>query len=128
LITKKKEALGASCGYLYWCQGTKLLAYQRREYPDRLKGHDVQIAAHLRQVCEEFDFCLYLPSIKREVSGSVEDDDSYGHTQNDFIEEINRVLWLHKVVALDGSDVAEELEFEEDLFIQNRPILPQKPA
>jgi hypothetical protein len=35
LITKKKEALGASCGYLYWCQGTKSLAHQRREYPDR---------------------------------------------------------------------------------------------
>jgi MFS family permease len=34
LITKKKEALGASCGYLYWCQGTKSLAHQRREYPD----------------------------------------------------------------------------------------------
>jgi hypothetical protein len=34
LITKKKEALGASCGYLHWCQGTKSLAHQRREYPD----------------------------------------------------------------------------------------------
>jgi hypothetical protein len=36
LITKKKEALGASCGYLHWCQGTKSLAHQRREYPDNL--------------------------------------------------------------------------------------------
>jgi hypothetical protein len=39
LITKKKEALGASCGYLHWCQGTKSLAHQQREYPDSCQGH-----------------------------------------------------------------------------------------
>jgi hypothetical protein len=49
LITKKKEALGASCGYLYWCQGTKSLAHQRREYPDKepysLRSEDLARAA-----------------------------------------------------------------------------------
>jgi hypothetical protein len=50
LITKKKEALGASCGYLHWCQGTKSLAYQRREYPDNMRNKPLLAVRYKSQV------------------------------------------------------------------------------
>lgn len=48
---------------------------------DGLKGHDQQVASHLREACDESGFCFYLANLDKKVSGGCEgdyEDDYYG--------------------------------------------------
>jgi len=41
---------------------------------DSLKGHDHQVAAHLREACQEYGFCFYLANLERTVEGGCDED------------------------------------------------------
>jgi hypothetical protein len=90
-----------------------------------LKGHDEQVAAHLREACDEHDFCFYLANLKRTVGGGCDEDDYVDY--HEIIDEVDRQTSLKSVVLLDGTEVAKDLEFDEDLFIQEDPFGNEAP-
>jgi hypothetical protein len=96
-----------------------------------LKGHDRQVAAHLRKVCIEYGFCFYLANLERSVSGGCDEYDgyNYGHRSgfHALVEEYDRKTSLKRIVELDGSEVARDLEFKEELLIQHEPFKGAKP-
>ena len=94
-----------------------------------LKGHDQHVGSHLREVCEEFGFCLYLASLEKSVYGGC-DDDSDGYTRasyHEITEVCDTTVSLKKVVQLDGAEVAQDLEFDEKTFIQEDPLKETEP-
>lgn len=98
---------------------------------DSLKGHDRQVTVHLREVCVEYGFCFYLANLERSVSGGCDEYDGYGHGHSagfhNLIEEYDKQTSLKRVVELDGSEVARDLEFKEELFIQHEPFKGAEP-
>lgn len=98
-----------------------------------LKGHDRQVAAHLREVCIEYGFCFYLANLERSISGGCDEYDGcgYGYGRSagfhDLIEEYDKQISLKRIVELDGSGVARDLEFKEELFIQHEPFKGAEP-
>lgn len=92
---------------------------------DGLKGHDRQVATHLREACIEYGFCLYLANIERSIEGGC-DGDSYAEF-HEITSEIDRQTSLKRVVELDGKLIAEELDFDENLFIQQDPFNNKQP-
>jgi hypothetical protein len=104
---------------------------------DGLKGHDQQVASHLREACQESGFYFYLANLKRTVEGGCEDDgidgydDWYGRGDNhgfhEIIETIDTETILERIVELDGTEVDKDLRFSEDLFIQADPFENEEP-
>lgn len=92
---------------------------------DGLKGHDQQVASHLREACPEYGFYFYLANLKRTVQGGC-DEGSYGGyygrgRKNGFHEIIDcfdSEIILETIVELDGTEVEKDLSFDEDFFIQ----------
>lgn len=91
---------------------------------DGLKGHDRQVAAHLREVCTEYGFCVYLANLERSVYGGCDEDDDETNSAgfHDIIEECDKEASLKRVVDLDCSEVARDLEFDEETLIQKEPF------
>ena len=94
---------------------------------DSLKGHDQQVAANLRKACEDNGFCFYLGNLKRTVEGGCDEDD-YGYDNyHPIVEEVDRQTSLKRVVQLDGTEIAKDLDFDEALFMQNDPFEDEEP-
>ncbi|TVY44089.1 hypothetical protein LOCC1_G004493, partial [Lachnellula occidentalis] len=93
-----------------------------------LKGHDRQVASHLREACNEFGFCIYLANLEHTVTGGCDGDDydddwGYDGGGGDgeihaITDEIERDTSLKRVVELDGTEVAKDLTFDEGTLIQ----------
>lgn len=96
---------------------------------DGLKGHDQQVAAHLREACEELGFCFYLASFVRTVYGGCDEDGGYSDDEgfHAITEEVERSTSLQKVVDLDGTEVDRNLTFDEENFIQSDPFDHEDP-
>lgn len=103
---------------------------------DGLKGHDHQVASHLREACTEFGVCFYLANLDKTISGGC--DDEYGDyggyggyamsgDVHEIIDETDRETSLKRVVELDGTEVAQGLEFDEESFIQLAPLEDEDP-
>jgi hypothetical protein len=106
---------------------------------DGLKGHDQQVASHLREACEEFGVCFYLANLDKTISGGCDEEyDDYGgygrysrsygmgydrdEGVHEITEETDRETLLKRVVELDGTEVAKSLEFDEESLIQSDPF------
>lgn len=102
-----------------------------------LKGHDRQVAAHLREACQELGFYFSLASFQREVYGGCDEDGGYGDWDDDgdddggnfhvISEDISISASLSKVVDLEGMEVDKDLEFDEKDFIQKDPFENKAP-
>jgi hypothetical protein len=90
---------------------------------DGLKGHDRRVGSLLREACEKAGFLFYLANLKRTVEGGCEEDDYYGGEEfHPITEECSRETILQKVVSLDGTEITNDLEFDEEDFIQKDPF------
>ncbi|CAG8978430.1 hypothetical protein HYALB_00013248 [Hymenoscyphus albidus] len=82
---------------------------------DGLEGKDKRVSSLLRQVCEEFGFCMYLANFEKNIEGGCEDHDYVGnrgvHEIDDLIEERTELL---KIVDLDGTQVGKNLKFDDE--------------
>jgi hypothetical protein len=97
---------------------------------DSLGGSDLEIAARLREACLKADFCFYLANLERTVYGDCEVDDSHDcdrpydrsfEDPGDFHEITHQdgsAAFFTRIVCLDGSEVAQKTEFNENLLIQ----------
>lgn len=95
---------------------------------DGLKGHDRQVIANIRDVCDQEGMCLYLANLDIKIEGGCdEDDDEEVDGYHEIIEEIDKTVTLKRVVQLDGIEVAQDLDFDESLFVQNSPLTDQPP-
>lgn len=95
---------------------------------DGLKGHDRQVIANIRDICDQEGMCLYLANLDLRIEGGCdEDDEDEEDDYHEIIEEVDRTVTLKRVVQLDGIDVAHDLDFDESLFVQNRPLTDQAP-
>lgn len=119
-----------------------------------LKGRDRTVAAHLRAVAGELGFHLYLANLDMEVHGGCdedeyadpfeeyddeedeededEDDDGYTVDRNSkavhpIVDEVDRDVWLSKVVDLDGREIMTDIAFDEENFIQEEPLKDEEP-
>lgn len=101
---------------------------------DGLKGHDQQVAAHLREACQEHGFYLYLANLKKTVEGGCDEDDYdgyYGRSHksgfHEITEEVDSETILERIVELDGTELDKNLDFDESFFIQADPFENEEP-
>lgn len=98
---------------------------------DGLKGHDQQVAAHLREACQELGFCFYLANLERTVEGGCDEDGGYDYYHfgdfHEIVEEVDRNNILKRVVDLDGTEVEKELQFDDEHFVQMDPFEKEEP-
>lgn len=99
---------------------------------DGLKGTDKQIVSHLRQLCDQNGFYIYLASLVRERSGGCdeESDDYYGSGNggyHDIDEEIDDNIKLTRVVDLDGTELIRDVKFGLEMFIEKDPFRGVEP-
>jgi hypothetical protein len=136
-LSKWKKNLGTSK------MPTKLAFLLEHQYTDAslrydgLKGHDHQVAAHLREACQELGFCFYLANFERRIYGGCDEDgggygdwDDSDGAAGDFheiTEECDRSTSLEKVVDLDGTEIDKDLNFDEEYFIQENPFENKAP-
>jgi len=116
---------------------TKLAFLLKHQYTDAslcydgLKGHDQQVAAHLREACQELGFCFYLANLERTVEGGCDEDGGYyGYYSGGFheiVEEVDRKNILERVVDLDGTEVEKGLQFDDEYFVQMDPFEKEEP-
>jgi hypothetical protein len=104
---------------------------------DDLKGHDQQVASHLREVCNNHGFLLFLANLETRITGGCGGDDGdwdeyggYGGDSDDFhtITDIcDENTTLQKVVELDGALVARNLYFEVENLLQKEDFRDEDP-
>jgi hypothetical protein len=98
---------------------------------DALKGHDREVAKHLKAVCLQTGSHVYLADLEKMVLGGAEDEDHYdsyrrcyggdsdsedGH--HSITEVYETYLKLPHVVNLGGTKIAENIQISEDQIIQ----------
>jgi len=86
---------------------------------DGLKGHDQYVAAHLREVCAEYGFCLYFANLYKKVT-ELNDSTKWDESADTGI--ISNLVYLKKMVHLDGSLVEEYLTFDETTIVQENAL------
>jgi hypothetical protein len=87
-----------------------------------LKGNDHQVAAVLREISSEYGFCFYLTSLERTVEGGCDEYEwEYGGS-HEIVDEIDSGVTLNRVVDLNGSEIATDLDFDQENFIQSDPF------
>ena len=92
-----------------------------------LKGNDHQVAAVLRKISSEYGFCFYLTSLERTVEGGC-DENEWGYGDyHEIIDEIDSAVTLNRVVDLNGSEIATDLDFDQNNFIQSDPFEDLEP-
>ncbi|KUJ09541.1 uncharacterized protein LY89DRAFT_787848 [Mollisia scopiformis] len=91
---------------------------------DGLKGRDKNVGAHLRECCSEVGFISYLASFELSVEGGCDEDGGgwRSSSYHEIIEEVDRTTTLKRVVELDGLEVAKDLDFNENDFVQDNPF------
>lgn len=94
---------------------------------DGLKGHDLQVAAHLREACEEHGFYFYLANLERSVEGGCDEDEYGGGGYHEIMDEIDQKTFLKRIIQIDGTDTGKDLDFDEELFIQEDPFGKEEP-
>lgn len=103
---------------------------------DGLKGHDQQVAAHLREACDELGFRFYLANLEKKVYGGCDEDDGpyYGWNHDsgregfhEIVEEVERSMSLTKIVDLNGMEIDKNIAFDEDQFTQENPFENEQP-
>jgi hypothetical protein len=90
---------------------------------DSLKGKDMETGSLLKQVCEDYGFSFYLANFEKTVEGGCdEDEESDEDGMHPITEECYTSTTLKKVVELDGTEVASDLEFDEENFTTDLPF------
>jgi hypothetical protein len=94
---------------------------------NHLKGHDLQVTSHLREVCNDHGFLFFLGNLETRISGQCEEYDDYyswhggayygGEDSDDdeihpLIDVYERTAELTRVVELDGTLVVQNLFFD----------------
>lgn len=110
-----------------------------------VKGHDQHVGSHLREICEEHGFYLYLANLEKSVFGECDEDDydydSYGYgsgygRSRDFrrqsswhkiIEVCDTIISLKRVVDLEGVEVGTDMGFDEETFVQPNALKNAEP-
>lgn len=90
---------------------------------NELQGQDLQVVNYLRQAGGKYGFCIYLASLERsiELSGDYDAWNERELNQNDAISS------LTSVIELDGTEVANGMDFEDDMMIQEEPFEDVEP-
>jgi hypothetical protein len=110
----------------YW---TRAIAYEfEHKYTDAslrfesLKGRDMETGFLLKQICEEYGFSFYLANFEKSIDGGCDEDSDTQDGVHPIIEECDRSTTLKKIVELNGTEVAKDLEFEEENFTKEDPF------
>jgi hypothetical protein len=85
-----------------------------------LEGNNLQVITYLRQAAEKYDFCIYLAKMKRSING--EDYDDYDDFHERDLDQSEAESILERIVELDGTEVAKNMEFGDEMLIQEEPF------
>lgn len=88
---------------------------------DSLQGKDKQAASYLRDLCRQHGFCFYLADVEMKLEERCNEDTGCEGC-HEIEGKISKTISLSRVSALDGSNVAVDLDFEEEFFIQADPF------
>lgn len=91
-----------------------------------LYGSDLQVVTYLRQAAEKYGFCVYLANMKRSIYCGEMDDYDYGMLERE-IDQSAAESTLTRVVELDGFEIANGMEFGDEMFIQDEAFEDVKP-
>ena len=90
---------------------------------DALEGVDRETVTYLREAGSKHDVCIYLAKLSRWVDLNDDDDDNWGgYASSRHIDQESAYSYLTKVVELDGTEVAQNLLFEDDILVQDEPF------
>jgi hypothetical protein len=89
---------------------------------DGMKGHDQQVASHLLEVCGEAGFGFYLANLKQTVGGGCDEDGDSDCSYHVIGEEFNWATTLTRIVELDGTEIAQNFDFDEKHFVRETPF------
>jgi hypothetical protein len=81
-----------------------------------LKGEDLRVVTLLRDAGEIYDFSVYLGGMKRWIPLNEEYEDYEFHYERE-LDQSDAKSMLSRVVELDGTEVAKDMDFE-DVLIQ----------
>ncbi|KAH7327403.1 hypothetical protein BKA65DRAFT_597937 [Rhexocercosporidium sp. MPI-PUGE-AT-0058] len=107
--------------------------YPEFEHNQTLQGHDHHAVFHLKQICQQYGFSLYVGHLEMEIAGvcmernATNVDDGEGSVKKHasfytFKDEIYRATFLNAIHNLDGTEIDQLLEFDEDLLTQHDPF------
>ncbi len=98
---------------------------------ESLNGHDHEIATHLRQVCEELGIAVFLAAIRRTAEGICDEGDGRGYNHHgayhEIVETCTMRTCLEHIIDLAGTEVAQDLFFDDYNFIQDDPFAMLEP-
>jgi hypothetical protein len=96
---------------------------------DNLKGDDHRRVNALARIAGRSGFHCYLGTIEKTVKGGVSGDDSdYNSWEMHDIDDVTEErISVSQVFELDGTLYAEEVDIEEDDFVQAEPFEDRKP-
>ncbi|MAD86934.1 MAG: hypothetical protein CL912_28595 [Deltaproteobacteria bacterium] len=84
---------------------------------DMLEGADKETVTYLRDAGSKHGVCIYLAELTRWVDLNDYDDD-WGADDSDCIDQESACTYLTNVVELDGTQIAQNLFFEDDFLVQ----------
>jgi hypothetical protein len=99
----------------------------------RLVGNDLQVVSRVARAAKRTNFVVYLGTFERKRVGDCEEDESeYGYHDDSVPEfreenEISDEWVLQRVVALDGTDVAEDVEIGSHYMVDPKILESLKP-
>lgn len=85
---------------------------------DALEGVDRETVTYLREAGSKHDVCIYLAKLSRWVDLNDYDDD-WDADESDLIDRDSACTYLTKVVELDGTQIAQNLFFDDDFLVQD---------
>lgn len=129
----------------------ELLYILEHQYTDaslkltNLKGMDLVRAKVLNDVCQEAGFCFYLASLEHTITGQPEVDYAYGNDRyydrysededdedgedegytgghHDLGDVHDATLKLTRLADLDGGEIAEDINVNEQMIVQDKPF------
>ncbi|PVH81355.1 hypothetical protein DL98DRAFT_571223 [Cadophora sp. DSE1049] len=86
---------------------------------DMLEGADKEAVTYLQEAGNKHGVCIYLAKLSRWVDLNDEDDDWGDYEPSEYIDQETACSYLTKVVELDGTQIAENLLFEDDTLVQD---------
>jgi hypothetical protein len=116
--------------FSYWRENiedeTSMLAHLLKDEVDDeklsyggLEGNNLQVITYLRQAAEKYDFCIYLAKMRRVING---EDYDYDDVYERELDQSEAESILERVVGLDGTEVAKNMEFGDEMLIQEEPF------
>ncbi|KAH7327404.1 hypothetical protein BKA65DRAFT_597938 [Rhexocercosporidium sp. MPI-PUGE-AT-0058] len=126
LFSSWKSNAGSEVSYLGYLLTEKYHGKSELSY-DVLEGVDQEVVKYLRDAGSQHGVCIYLANLSRWIDTYDDYDDWGEYDSGKYIDQESAYSALIKVVELDGTVVAENLLFGDDVLVQDDAFEDEEP-